>query len=163
MASPRESLVRWGSGLRAGLVVHPYQEQISGHAPPVNVYLFIYKPYACATRALRFSSHTPMDCPAHPLGRSIPLWRPLVLRMFPERSSPPSFPSFLFPQVPIIHFHFSIFTLSHLCIIKLRVTPCWDRRFWGCQLGRGWTPSSSHPLAVPRAKFSFNSVGPNEH
>lgn len=130
------------------------------HVLPLDMNLYIYEPRACATPVLRFSSCAPTRCPGHPLGRSTLLRGPLVQRTFPERS--PSFPSFLPPQLPIIHFHFSIFPLSHLCTIMLCVTPCWDIHFWGCQLGRGCTPSSSHPLAVQWAKFCVNSFGPSE-
>lgn len=123
--------------------MYAHQEEISEHTPPLNVYLFIYKPYAYATQALRFSSRAPEECPAHPLGHSTPLWSPLVQRMFLESSSPPFFPSFLPPQVPITHFPFSI------CTFPTCASPSSEVHLAGTRAFGSASGERLHPIFIP--------------
>lgn len=79
------------------------------------VYLLIYKPRARAAGASRFSSPIPRECS----GEQHPALE-IIRKYFQKDLLPPSslFP-LLPPQVPIMCFYFTVFTLSPWSITEL--------------------------------------------
>lgn len=153
--SPRETLVHHrGSGLRAGLVVYPHQEQISEHTLPIEC-VFIYLQTICMCYP---STKIFFPCPRGVSCASPGAQHPTLESTAPE-DVPRKFFSSLLPLLPpstsannpfsFFHLHF-----SHLCITKLQGTLCWDRCFWKCQ----WGEAAPHLHPILRLCHCPNSV-----